>query len=185
MSGSRAAHRYAKAILSLAIEQNKETEVNNDMVFIANTLEENQELQLFLNSPVLKSEIKKAALKEIFSSKISVISSSLLDLLLENKRITILLDVAKKYTVIFDTFKGKEVAYVTSAVALTNDLNTQILDKVKALTGKNATIENTVNPDILGGFILRIGDIQYDASVANKLQLLKRKFEDNKVATTN
>lgn len=185
MSGSRAAHRYAKAILSLAIEQNKETEVNNDMVLITKTLDENKDLQLFLNSPVLKSEIKKSALKELFSSKISALSLNLLNLLLDKKRITILLDVAKKYTAIFDTFKGKEIAYVTSAVALTDELNIQILNKVKALTGKNATIENTVNPDILGGFILRIGDIQYDASVANKLQLLKRTFEFNKVAIAN
>ena len=69
MSGSRAAVRYAKAILSFALEQSKEVEVNNDMLMVVTTIEESKELQLVLSSPVLKSDLKKAALKEIFSSK--------------------------------------------------------------------------------------------------------------------
>ena len=63
MSGSRAAVRYAKAALSFSLEQNKEVQVNDDMVFIANTIQESTDLQLVLSSPVLKSELKKSALK--------------------------------------------------------------------------------------------------------------------------
>ena len=172
MSGSRAAVRYAKAALSFSLEQNKEIQVNDDMVFIANTIQESTDLQLVLSSPVLKSE-----LKEVFSTKIGNVSSGLIDLLVDNKRLSILSDVAKKYTELFDKLKGIEVAKVTSAIPLTEALNSQVLAKVKEITGKEATIENIVNPDIIGGFILRIGDVQYDASVANKLQGLKRQFE--------
>lgn len=178
MSGSRAAVRYAKAILSFSLDQTKEVEVNNDMLLIANTIEENTDLQLLLNSPILKSVIKKSALKEVFSNKISDLSFGVIDLLIENKRLPILEDVAKKYTLLFDTLKGIEVAKVTSAIPLTDALNKQVLLKVKEITGKEATIENIVNPDIIGGFILRIGDVQYDASVANKLKALKRQFEN-------
>ena len=177
MSGSRAAVRYAKAALSFSLEQNKEVQVNDDMVFIANTIQESTDLQLVLSSPVLKSELKKSALKEVFSTKIGNVSSGLIDLLVDNKRLSILSDVAKKYTELFDKLKGIEVAKVTSAIPLTEALNSQVLAKVKEITGKEATIENIVNPDIIGGFILRIGDVQYDASVANKLQGLKRQFE--------
>jgi len=177
MSGSRAAVRYAKAILSFALEQSKEVEVNNDMLLIANTIEESKDLQLILSSPVLKSEEKKSTLKEIFSSKVSGLTIGLIDLLVENKRLSILTDVAKKYTVIYDELKGIEVAKVTTAVPLTEELSNKVLAKVKEITGKEATIENIVNPDIIGGFILRIGDVQYDASITNKLQVLKRQFE--------
>lgn len=177
MSGSRAAVRYAKAILSFALEQQKEVEVNNDMLLIAKTIQESEDLQLLLNNPVLKSEIKKEAIKAVFTSKISELSISLINLLITNKRLDILPEVAKKYTVLFDDLKGIEVAKVTTAVPLTEDLNKQILAKVKEITGKKATIENNINPDIIGGFILRIGDVQYDASIINKLQVLKRKFE--------
>lgn len=178
MSGSRAAIRYAKAILSFALEQNKEVEVNNDMLLIASTISENDDLQMLLDSPVLKSDLKKSTLKEVFSSKVSSLSIGLIDLLIDNKRLALISEVAKKYTVLYDKLKGIEVAIVTTAVPLTKELNEQVLKKVKDITGKEATIENIVNPDIIGGFILRIGDIQYDASISNKLQVLKRQFEN-------
>lgn len=177
MNGSRAAIRYAKAILSFALEQQKEVEVNNDMLLVANTIQDSKELQLLLNSPVLKTELKKSALKEIFAGKTSPLTIGLINLLIDNKRLPILGEVAKKYNVIFDSLKGIEVAKVTTAIPLTEELNQQVLRKVIEITGKQATIESIVNPDIIGGFILRVGDIQYDASVANKLQVLKRKFE--------
>jgi F-type H+-transporting ATPase subunit delta len=177
MNGSRAAIRYAKAILSFALEQQKEVEVNNDMLLVANTIQDSKELQLLLNSPVLKTELKKSALKEIFESKTSPLTIGLINLLIDNKRLPILGEVAKKYNVIFDSLKGIEVAKVTTAIPLTEELNQQVLRKVIEITGKQATIESIINPDIIGGFILRVGDIQYDASVANKLQVLKRKFE--------
>ena len=176
MSGSRAAIRYAKAILSFALEQQKEVEVNNDMLLVAKTINDSKDLQLFLSSPVLKTEEKKATLKEVFESKTSSLTIGLINLLIDNKRLDILSEVAKKYTVIYDSLKGIEIAKVTTAIPLTEALNTLVLNKVKEITGKEATIENIVNPDIIGGFILRIGDIQYDSSIANKLQVLKRQF---------
>lgn len=178
MNGSRAAIRYAKAILSFALEQQKEVEVNNDMLLVANTIQDSKELQLLLSSPVLKTEVKKAALKEIFADKTSPLTIGLINLLIDNKRLPILGEVAKKYNVIFDSLKGIEVAKVTTAIPLTEELNQQVLRKVIEITGKQATIESIINPDIIGGFILRVGDIQYDASVANKLQVLKRQFEN-------
>ncbi len=177
MNGSRAAIRYAKAILSFALEQQKEVEVNNDMLLVANTIQDSKELQLLLNSPVLKTELKKSALKEIFASKTSALTIGLINLLIDNKRLPILGEVAKKYNVIYDSLKGIEVAKVTTAIPLTEELNQQVLQKVIEITGKQASIESIINPDIIGGFILRVGDIQYDASVANKLQVLKRQFE--------
>ena len=184
MSGSRAAIRYAKAILSFALEQQKEVEVNNDMLLIAATINESTDLQLLLTSPVVKTDLKKSALKAVFATKISSLSEGLINLLIDNKRLAILEEVAKKYTVIYDSLKGIEVAKVTTAVPLTDELNKQVLNKVKEITGKNATIENIVNPDIIGGFILRVGDVQYDASVANKLQVLKRQFADESFVAT-
>ncbi|MBP8793247.1 MAG: ATP synthase F1 subunit delta [Lutibacter sp.] len=184
MSGSRAAVRYAKAILSFALEQQKEVEVNTDMLLIANTIKDSSDLQLLLTSPVVKTDLKKTAIKAVFASNISKLSHGLIDLLIDNKRLSILEEVAKKYTILFDSLKGIEIAKVTTAIPLTEELNVQVLKKVKEITGKDATIENSVNPDIIGGFILRIGDVQYDASVANKLQVLKRQFANESLTAT-
>ena len=178
MSGSRAAVRYAKAILSFAVDQNKEEVVQNDMQFIFNTIVESKDLQRMISSPILKLSVKKTALISIFSDKISSVTIGAIGLLVDNKRVSILKDVAQKYMVLFDKLKGIEVAKVTTAIPLNVALEEEVLNKVKEITGKKATLVNTVDEDILGGFVLRIGDVQYDASVMNKLKVLKRQFED-------
>ncbi|HKJ05923.1 MAG TPA: ATP synthase F1 subunit delta [Flavobacteriaceae bacterium] len=174
---TRAALRYAKAILSYATEQNQEAQVNADMALIENTIKDSEDLQLLLNNPILKSKIKKATLKGVFGENISALTFKAIDLLIDNQRLPILQEVAKKYTLLFDQNRGKEEALVTTAFPITEDLSVQVLQKVKEITGKDATLKNIVNPDIIGGFILRIGDIQYNASVANKLNTIKRQFD--------
>ena len=175
MTGTRAAVRYAKATLSLAKEQNVANVVNDDMKVIRQTIAGNKELQTFLQSPVIKSDVKKASLKEIFSS-IHAVTTGLINMLVDNKRIMLLEATAEKYIIQYDALMGKQVAKVTTAVPLTAELEAKILEKVKTLTGNDATIENTIDESILGGFILRVGDLQYNASVASKLQNLKREL---------
>ena len=175
---SRAAIRYAKAVLSLASDQNAAEAVNNDMKLIATTIKENVELSQALKNAIVKSDAKIEALTKIFPN-INSISSRLFNLLMSNKRIDILGDVASKYTTLFDELNGKEIAQVTTAFPMNNDLEIKVLAKVKELTSKAVELENMVDEGILGGFILRVGDKQYDASVSNKLNKLKREFTLN------
>lgn len=176
---TRAALRYAKAILNLASENKAEEKVNEDLQLISDTIAESQELETLLESPLVKASDKVEALDKIFGAKINNFTTGLIKLLGENKRLAILEEVAKQYTIIFDFLKSKEVAQVTTAVPLTKEIEAKVLAKVKELTGKEATVEGTVNPDIIGGFILRIGDIQFDASVASSLRELERSFDDS------
>ncbi|MBT8181024.1 MAG: ATP synthase F1 subunit delta [Eudoraea sp.] len=178
MAGTRAAIRYAKALLSLASEQKAAEAVNNDMKLIANTIVENDDLDKVLKSAVIKSELKKETLNSIFP-KINKISSGLFDLLVSNKRLHILGDIVTKYNSLYDELIGKETAIVTTAIPMTKDLEVKVLAKVKDLTNKSVELENIVDNSIIGGFILRVGDKQYNASVANKLNKLKREFTLN------
>ncbi len=177
-AGTRAAIRYAKAVLSLANDQNSAEAVNNDMKLMANTIAESTDLNEMLNSSIVKSDTKKAALLAVFPN-LNTISSGLFDLLISNKRVNILNDIALKYSVLFDESQGKEVAQVTTAIPMTEDLEMKVLAKVKELTSKAVELENIVDESILGGFILRVGDKQYNASVSNKLNKLKREFTLN------
>jgi F-type H+-transporting ATPase subunit delta len=72
-----------------------------------------------------------------------------------------------------------EVATVTTAVPLTKELEAKVLAKIKELTGNDVSLENKIDESIIGGFILRVGDLQYNASIANKLNTLKREFTNN------
>tara|TARA_B100000795_G_scaffold221573_1_gene176270 strand:+ start:2936 stop:3493 length:558 start_codon:yes stop_codon:yes gene_type:complete len=179
MKDGRPALRYAKAILNLAKETSVETEVNSDMQLIASTISENLDLGIMLKSPVIKSADKKKVLNELFSGKVNVISLGMFNLLLENKRMSMLLSIAKQYSIIHDFLKRIQVAKVTTAVPLTDELQTKVMAKIVELTGNKASLENSVNPAILGGFILRVGDVQYDASISNHLNELRKEFDNS------
>lgn len=178
MSDSRAATRYAKAVLDFAMEQKAADKVEKDMKDIIATIAESNELKQVLSSPVVKSEIKKASLKAIFKDG-EQITMGLLDTLMANKRLDLLNEVALKYIAQYEQRKGEDVAYVTSAVPLTKALEDKILAQVASLTGKKVTLENKVDEALVGGFVLRVGDLQYDASVASKLKSLKREFTNS------
>ena len=178
MAGARAAIRYAKAILSLATDQKSADAVNNDMKLMAESIGNNAELSEMLTNAVIKSETKKEVLLAVFP-KLNKISSDLFDVLITNKRVDILNEITIQYSHLYDVLNGKEVAYVTTAVPMTKELESKVLEKVKKLTNKEVTVENIVNDSILGGFILRVGDKQYNASISNKLNKLKREFTLN------
>lgn len=178
MSGSRAAIRYAKAVLSLATDNKSAEVVNNDMKSITNAIAQSEDLSQMIQSPVVRSSDKKAVLTSVFKNA-NVATTNLIDTLISNKRLALLNDVAASYTQLYDQMRGTQVATVTTAIPLTADLKTKVLAKVKELTGKDAEVENIIDESILGGFILRVGDIQYNASIANKLDKLKREFTLN------
>ncbi len=175
---SRAAIRYAKAVLNLATDQNSAEAVNSDMKLIAKTIANTNELNLVLQNPVVKSSDKKAILAAVFKDT-NIITGNLIDTLISNKRLALLNAITKSFTNLYDQMRGTQVATVTTAVPLTADLKTKVLAKVKALTGKDAEVENIIDESILGGFILRVGDIQYNASIATKLNKLRREFTLN------
>lgn len=178
MAGARAAIRYAKAVLSLASDKNTTEVVNNDMKLIAKTIAESSDLNSMLQSPVVSSSVKKAVLLDVFKNA-NEITRSLIDTLITNKRLPLLEQVALKYNLLYDELTGTQTAQVTTAVPLTDALRAKVLAKVKELTGKDVEIKSTIDESILGGFILRVGDIQYNASIANKLNKLKREFTLN------
>lgn len=173
---SRAAIRYAKAILQKANENNTEAVVFGDMQSVYKTIEESRELQAVLQSPVIKANDKKDALLKIFNGQ-SEATHSLINILIANKRASLLGSVAKSYVDIYNDQQGVKAAIVITAVPLTPEMETKVLAKVKELTGSDkVTLNSEIDSDIIGGFILRMGDIQYNASIANQLGNLKREF---------
>jgi F-type H+-transporting ATPase subunit delta len=178
MKLSRAASRYAKAILSLAIDENKAVVVNEDMKSILVTVSKNKELRDFLSSPLVKPDQKRDGLRQVFKDANDVTMKTF-DLLVTNKRTDILLDVATSFIVLFEEMNKREIATVTTAVEITADLEKKVLAKAQELAGKEVTLEKVIDPSILGGFILRVGDREINASVQNKIGELKRTFASN------
>ena len=172
---SRAAIRYAKALLSFSTDAQQAAAVNADMKQIRFAIAGSPDLKEFLINPIIKIELKKSAIEAIFST-VEAETSKLFQLLQENKRFELLHEIATQFNRIYDETEGIEVAHVTTAEPLSGALEQLVLSKIATFSDKKITIENVINPEIIGGFILRIGDMQYNASVANKLQELKREF---------
>ena len=177
MSGTRAAIRYAKAFLDLAISAGNEQEVYKDMALISSTINGNEELNDFIQNPTISVSVKESALTEVFVSTTGV-TKSLFRLLFENKRFEILGDIVSQYILLSDENNGYQVVNVTTAMPMDSVLEAKVSEKIKEFSNKKITIINTIDPSIIGGFILRIGDKQYNASVANRLQVLKRELSN-------
>ena len=175
MKAERASIRYAKALLELAIENQNETAILGEMQRILSIMESLPELEEALNSPVLPSLQKRKIINEIFINA-SKMLSSLFDLLSQNGREGILRGVANQYIDLFDKSQGKVSATVTTAVPITEDLEKKVLKKAATLTALRVELKNTVDSAIKGGFILRVGDLQYNASIADRLEALKREL---------
>lgn len=175
---SRAAIRYAKAVLNLATEKGNADTVLADMNDVVATVSNSKELRLFLSSPIIKSADKREGLKKVFSS-FSEISNGLVDVLVANKRSSEFSAVASAYIALHNAQNGVQKAVVTTAVEISDAIKAQVVAKATALTGaKHIEIENIIDPSILGGFVLRIGDMQYNASIASQLGKLKREFSN-------
>ena len=178
MSDSRAAIRYAKAVLDLAAENKMTGVVEKDMRTIVDTISDSHELKGMLASPIVTGEAKKSALKAIFKETHSI-TEGLINVLVDNKRISLLNEAALNYIILNEQLKGQDVAFVTTALPLTADLEKKVLKQVAQLTGNKVAIENIIDESIIGGFVLRVGDLQYDASISNKLSNLKREFTNS------
>ena len=178
MSGTRAAIRYANAILSVATDNQTAEKIQLEMDEIAHTIASNAALNEALKSPVVKLSEKAAVLDKVFNN-FSPELKSLFQTLAQNKRIDLLEEISLQYKQLYDQLNNKEVATVTTAVPMTSAMEAKVMAKLKTLSSKKISLKKTVDETILGGFILRVGDQQYNASVSNQLNELKNKFQIN------
>jgi F-type H+-transporting ATPase subunit delta len=178
MSERRVAYRYAKALMELSIEQKAVRTVEKDMRLVEETIEGNESLNDVLNSPVLKSADKEKAMEALFKGS-QPLSVQLFKLLSRNKRIGILDVVASEFIALCEKAKGQDIAKVVTPVPLTAELEKKLLKQIESITGGEVSIENTVDESLIGGFILRVGDLEYNASIASKLGNIKRELIQN------
>jgi F-type H+-transporting ATPase subunit delta len=175
MKNNRAALRYAKAALSISLEQGTAPALEQDMVEVVNICKANEDLVAFLDNPVLSNNTKKETVFNVFTN-LSDGSKRLVELLATNKRINLLDQVAKQFIELYQAQQGKQNVIVTTAVPLTDSLEKIILNKAKELSSAQLILKSIVDPSIIGGFVLRIGDLQYNASVVHKLDTLEREL---------
>lgn len=172
MKATRASLRYAKATLAFAEDADSLQKVSDDMQALSALMKENEELSSAMENPMLAAEKKKVILNELLPNA-SAQTQKLFSLLASKNRMELLGGTCEQYIELFAAQKGEVKAIVTTAIALTAELKQQVLQEAKKLSDKKAILENKIDPSIIGGYILKIGDMQYDASVSNQLNTIK------------
>jgi len=176
MGASRIASRYAKSLISLGIEQKVLPKVYEDMVMFGKACDDSRELSLLLKSPLVKTDKKLAILDEIFGKKLSKESMAFINIVVVKKREKYLEDVINEFFELYKRHNNIVKAVITTPTKLDASLRKMLEKKVSETYGSEVEIEERVNEDIIGGFILRVGDDQWDASVLKELRALKKTY---------
>jgi F-type H+-transporting ATPase subunit delta len=179
MKNPKVSYRFAKALLDLAKEQKVIDAVKADVQVVINALTESEDLRVLCASPVIKPKIKESLMEQIFAKSISDISLKFIQLVIRHRREHNLKEILERYVSLYLVEKGIVTATITTSIALDNTLKSEFTTMVKGLTKKEVELEEKVDPDIIGGYILRVGDLEMNASLSGKLNRLKTEFNDN------
>jgi F-type H+-transporting ATPase subunit delta len=180
MADSRAASRYVKSLLGLAVEKNALEAVHNDMLLFSKIVDENRAFGVMLHNPIIKHDKKRDVLEALFKSKVHALTMSFLDIITRKNREPLLPVIAREFHNAYNEYKGIGKATVVTAVPLDPKLRGEFENVVKGLSDrKQVEVIEKVDKDLIGGFVLTVGDKQIDASIKSKLKALKLKFSEN------
>jgi F-type H+-transporting ATPase subunit delta len=171
----KAAKRYAKALFELAA--GNLDAVQNDMSMLQQSFNDNKELGKVLKDPTIGASKKLNIVKAVFKANMTDLSFKLVELLGKKDRLQLLNNVAVAFNELYKKHKQIREVTVITAIPLDSNLEKAIFTKVKTLTGSNEIkLTNVVDSSIIGGFILNMDDLRYDASISGKLAKIKSKL---------
>ncbi|MBS1933531.1 MAG: ATP synthase F1 subunit delta [Bacteroidetes bacterium] len=180
MPNPRLAARYAKSLLDLSIERNELDNVYSDILFLQSICKSNKDFVAILKSPVISPDRKQKILQAITTGKITTLTASFNTLLVNKGREAFLPEIVDAFVQQYKQYKGIHIVKLTTATPVSDELKNSIVDKIKSSTSMQKIELNTeVKEDILGGFILEVGDQLVDASVAFDLNNIKMQFRNN------
>jgi F-type H+-transporting ATPase subunit delta len=164
---------YARSLFEVAKEQDKIDLVREQLGEFADALNETRELQVFFFSPYFSTAEKQDGLDRAVSGADPAFVN-FLKLLIENHRMPVIFRVRRGYDVLWEEENKLLPVLVTSAVELDEKTVSQIGDKIAEQTGRKVDLSAEVDPDILGGIVVRVGNSILDASIRNRLENLRK-----------
>ncbi|OME87204.1 ATP synthase F1 subunit delta [Paenibacillus sp. FSL A5-0031] len=171
------AKRYAKALFEVAQQQKVVSEVQEQLKLIVQALEQDADIEKFLSVPSIAPEQKIAVLKAAFGDRVSSLVFNTVQILITRRRQDIIAEVYAAYTKVAGDSLGQAHATVYSAQALSDAELANVAAQFGQLTGKAIIAEQIVDPSLLGGVQVRIGDRLYDGSLSGKLERLQKSFK--------
>jgi len=177
MVEERIGYRYAKSVFALAKEKNSLEDMHDDMAMILEVIDENRDLRLMIQSPIVGISDKTAVLNQVFDKHYkSEMAPMFVKLITSKGREMYLPEIAKSFLELYDQEKGIVRGTLTSAHPMDAKLATEVQKALSEKTGKTFIIDEQVDDKLIGGFTLKIGDDLFDGSVSGSLRRLKKAF---------
>jgi F-type H+-transporting ATPase subunit delta len=176
MSELTVATRYAKSLIDLAQEKNVLEDIRKDMELFARTLRDNHQLQAVLANPIVAHIKKIKILDAIFGKEVNKVTESFFRIMINKNRSIVLYSTAREFINQYNIIRNISRAYVTSATALSEENKKKMVAELESYTGGKIELHTKVDPKLIGGFILTIGDRQVDTSISSSLKKLKTDF---------
>ncbi len=176
MRDRRVAGRYAEALLRTAKPAGALAGCAESYAGVLEVMAANRDLVIFLDSPQVREQEKKEVLQKVFGPRLEPVLLDFFNLLLDRNRIELLRDIGEVFAELVEADQGLVRARVVTAIALPADLETKLRDKLAQVTGKNVVLEKKVDPAVLGGVCVTLGDRIIDGTVRTNLDSLRKKL---------
>ncbi len=175
MKSSKVASRYAKSLLEIAIEQKNIDSVLGDMMFLLEINNQSKDLELLIQSPIVKADKKIEIFEKIFE-QFEEVSMSFVRLITKNGRENLLPEIATSFDALVKEHKGIVPVTLISAKKLDDQTKKSILDKVSSSVEGTIEVNEILDESLIGGFVVRMGDTQIDASISSQFNNLKQRL---------
>lgn len=177
MKSTKIADRYARAFLQEALSKESLEEVSKDMKTIAADVRKGRDLRVLLKSPVIRTENKINVLEKYWGEKLGSDSMGMVRLVCRKGREMYLGWIAERFHGLYKEHKNIVTAEVRTAVELDDELREAIVSKVQQEEGQEVDLIERVEPELIGGMVLKVGDRQYDGSVIKQLRKLRGAYQ--------
>lgn len=176
MNYSKIGVRYAKALLMAAVEDNLLEDVKNDMLYIDGIVKAVPEFNQILLSPIIKPSEKQNIFKVTFAATMSKLTIKFLEMLILHRRESRLEDITRNFLDQYRSYKGIITASLVTPVEIDEVSKNKIAALLQSKYNKKIELTPTVDPSILGGFVLQVEDLQYDSSVQTRLRKVRQEL---------
>lgn len=176
MNNTQTVHRYTKALLALAKKNDQAKAIDSDMRVLSDALDAHPDLEAMLNNPIIKPMVKLRTLNAVFEG-LNSFTEGLFEVLAKNKRLASLRHVALHYQTLYHRDTGGVPVEMSTTIAMDDAFLAAMSERLSKSLNRAIDLTNKVNPELIGGFVLRYGDFQYDASIGGKLKELKQVFD--------
>ncbi len=177
MNNSIIAGRYAKALLMVGQDKQCLDALKADMELLYATIKESADFAHILDNPVVKPHEKVNVMHDLLEKRVHAMTLNFIDMLIKNKREIMLPEIAHRFAELYDEYQGIKRAYIVSAIGLDQKEKDALQKQLNIWFQTNVQMTTEINPDLIGGFVLRVDDQQYDASVSSGLKRMRKKLK--------